>query len=351
MEGASVHRTDTRGSGDRASATIPVEGYVFHSYGDKKYVRHVIASVLTLRRYDRSRPVALYCTREHQRSLRESGLQSAFAIVEDLPDRYRSITGFKLNLDRFLPFDRNLVVDADMVWCRDPDPLWMQLSAYPFTATGRERSDFFFGGPKGIGVVLDVVRDLRRQTLKRFNLTWLPRVQAGMIYASDPQLAAGVCRQARHYLERRPETHFRSRIEEGRPAESCEWSLAMAMSRLSLPVHPWFQGFNSPQLDYIEGMTLHDADFNRVKCRYYSDPGVYSLRGIKSIRLRKLLIRVTMRLPGRGDYQDVTPFALHFGWAHFKPVFSRYADHIWENLTHREAPSERSETITTQVAP
>ncbi|MDZ7682577.1 MAG: hypothetical protein U5J63_12920 [Fodinibius sp.] len=41
----------------------------------------------------------------------------------------------------------------------------------------------------------------------------------------------------------------------GRSEESCEWSMAMAMSKLDLPVYPWLQGHTSPQLDYI-------ADYN-----------------------------------------------------------------------------------------
>ncbi|MBT8399941.1 MAG: hypothetical protein KJO98_05655, partial [Rhodothermia bacterium] len=154
------------------------EGYVFHSYGDEKHARHAAVSALTVRRFDSERPIAIYCPRHHRALLEESGAQHLFDLIKDLPEENRSITGFKLYLDRFLPFERNLLLDADMIWCRDPKPLWEQLSAYSFTATGLDRADFFFGGPKGLGVVFDIIADRRRRTMRRFGLTWLPRVQA-----------------------------------------------------------------------------------------------------------------------------------------------------------------------------
>src|SRR5690625_3687729 len=137
-----------------------------------------------------------------------------------------------------MPFERCLFLDADMIWCRDPEPLWQMLGAYTFTATGLARADFFFGGPKGIGVVWDVLLDRRRKTLERFNITHLPRVQAGMIYAGDQETCRAVCEASRGFLAQRGDTHFRSRLDEGRSEESCEWSMAMAMSRFELPVLP-----------------------------------------------------------------------------------------------------------------
>lgn len=231
-----------------------------------------------------------------------------------------------------MPFDRCLFVDADMIWCRDPNPLWQQLAAFDFTATGLPRADFFFGGPKGIAVLWDILLDRRRQTLGRFGLTHLPRVQAGMIYAGDREQCQEVCEAAQDFLSRRSETHFRSRLEEGRSEESCEWSLAMAMSLLELPVYPWLQGYNSPQLDFIEGMTIHDEDFHEVRCRYYTDPFLYNLRGLKSPALRETLMSIVSRLPGRGDVLMVKPFTLHFGWLHHKRTFLEFAERRWEEL-------------------
>ncbi len=315
----------------RDRSDVP-EGYVFHSYGDEKHTRHAAVSALTIRRFDPERPIAIYCPSNHRAILEQSGAKLLFDVVEDLPEKHRSITGFKLHLDSFLPFERNLILDADMIWCRNPDPLWQQLSAYSFTATGLDRADFFFGGPKGLGVVFDIIADRRRRTMRRFGLTWLPRVQAGMVYSRDTRLAEEVCGKAREYLDRRRETHFRSRLDEGRTEESCEWSMAMAMSSLDLPIHPWFQSFNSPQLDYITGMVEHDADFRKVSCRYYCDRRVYALRGIPNTRLRSALISLATRVPGRCDYHDVTPFALHFGWYHEKPTFWDFADRAWNGL-------------------
>jgi len=314
----------------------PVEGYVLHSYGPERYVRHVVASVITLRRHDPDRPVALYCTPSHWEVLEHYGLDTLFDHLEELPEAHQSIVGFKHHLHRFMPYERSLFLDADMVWCRNPDPLWQQLSATPFTATGLERSDFFFGGPKGFGVIADFLLDRRRRTMRRFDLTHLPRVQAGMIYSHDQDLTARVSETASSFLAQHAQTHFRSRLKEGRSEESCEWSIAMAMSKLQLPVFPWFQGFNSPQLDFIEGLTQYDSDFEQVTCRYYTDRFVHGLRGIAHPWLRDRLVQFFSSLPGRGDVMNVTPFVLHFGWLHHKQPFFDFSEHTWNRLTQQQ---------------
>ena len=313
----------------------PVEGYVLHSYGSERYVRHVVASVLTLRRYDSERPIALFCPLNHQRTLERHGLDTLFEHIGILHEPHCSIVGFKHHLHQFMPFERSLFVDADMVWCRNPDPLWQQLAAHRFTTTGIERADFFFGGPKGLSVIQDIVLDRRRSTMRRFGLTNLQRVQAGMIYSSDFQLTEEVCETASFFLSKREQTHFRSRLNEGRSEESCEWSLAMAMSRLQLQVVPWLQGYQSPQLDFIEGLTTFDPEFKNVICRYYSDRFVYSLRGLPSKWLRDTLIRLFAGMPGRGDYLDVTPFALHFGWLRHKQPFYEFSERTWARVTEK----------------
>lgn len=324
----------------------PSEGYVLHTYGDDRYVRHAVASVSTLRRHDARRPVALFCPPTHLKLLKQTGLDALFDHLGPLPPKHASIVGFKHHLYRFTPFERVLFVDADMIWCRNPDPLWKRLSTYAFTATGLDKADFFFGGPKGPGVVLDVLLNRRQRTMRRFGLTHLPRVQAGMIYSQDHELAREVCHTASRYLARRTRTHFRSRLNEGRSEESCEWSLAMALSRLELPVLPWFQGYNSPQLDFIEGLTLYDEDFQNVQCRYYCDPLVYSLRGLRQARLRDLLLRLASYLPGRGDFMDVTPFTLHFGWLHHKQPFYDFAARTWTGALETAKSLEMSERPT-----
>ncbi len=316
----------------------PTEGYVLHAYGPERYLRHAVACVVTLRRHDPKRPVALYCTRSHRESLEQNGLDGLFQFVEDLPDDRCSIVGFKHHLHEFMPFDQCLFVDADVVWCRDPQPLWQQLQAYSFTATGMERADFFFGGPKGWQVIFDVLLNRRRRTMAHFGLTHLPRVQAGMIYASDPELTRQVCELASEYLDRREETHFQSRLNEGRSEESCEWSLAMAMSRLDLQIIPWHQGRMSPQLDFIESLTEYDPEFRDVTCRYFTDRFVYSIRGIRNDAVRNSLIKLFSLVPGRGDYQLFRPIALHFGWLHHKAPFHAFSEQVWTNRTRRIEP-------------
>lgn len=315
---------------------VPEEGYVLHTYGSEDYVRHAVASVVTLRRHDTQRPVALFCSPSHRTLLEQYGLDTLFTLVEELPEGRRSIVGFKHHLHEFMPFERTLFVDVDMVWCRNPDPLWTQLSVYPFTATGLDRADFYFGGPKGVSVALEIIRDRRRRTLQAFGLTHLPRVQAGMVYVQDRALTQTVCETAAGFLARHAETHFRSRFHEGRSEESCEWSLAMAMSHLELPIYLWYQGYNSPQLDYVEGMTDYDADFEYVSCHYYCDRFIYDIRGIPNQKVRNFIIGVFSRLLGRRDWLKATPYALHFSWLHAKEPFYAFSDRTWKRLTQPE---------------
>ena len=334
--------------------SITVEGYVLHTYGKEKYLRHAVASVLTLRRYDTRRPVALYADREQITMLRRLGLDSLFGVLEELPAQHQSIVGFKHHLDSFRPFERNLYVDSDIVWCRDPDPLWRRLATFEFTATGLHKADFWFGGPKGFGILIDRLLDRRRRTMRRFGLTYLPRVQAGMIYTASEERTKEAMTAARDFLERRQDTHFRSRLDEGRSEESCEWSLAMAMSYLDLPIFDWFQGQDSPQLDFIEGFVEHDREFTSVRCRHYADDFVHGLRGLPALGVRDALVRFFARFPGRGDYMWVTPFALHFGWIHHKEPFYELADRLWfrelDRLGHG-GDGEQASVESVQVQP
>ncbi len=319
---------------------VITEGYVLHTYGREAYLRHAVASVTTLRRYDAVRPIALYCTKSHSGLLRRTGLDKLFTCVEHLPGANRSIRGFKHNLHQFKPWDRSLYIDCDMIWCKNPDALWTQLSVYPFTATGLERADFFFGGPKNAGVVLEFLINRRRRTLKRFDLTHLPRIQAGLLYAADAEVTQSVCELAAHFQSRRADTHFRSRRVEGRgqSEESCEWGLAMAMSQVGLPIYLWYQGANSPQLDYVPGMITHTENFEDVFCQYYTDRFIYEIRGIKNSRLRRFCIQLASAVLRRSDQIQVTPFILHFSWLHAKQPFYDFADRVWAELAGSAVP-------------
>lgn len=310
------------------------EGYVYNSYGSGLYLKHVVSSVLTLRRYDRERPVAIYCCREHKELIEKFKLTPLFSQIHILPKENRSIPGFKHNLERFMPFNRNLFLDSDIVWCRDPDPLWTKLSTFEYTITGTQIADIFFGGHKGVAVLSDVLFQRRKKTLQKFGLSYLSRVQAGMIYASDKQLTKRVSDAAKEYFGQKEQTHFVSRkTEKGREDESCEWSLAMAMSALNLQVFNWLNGFESPQLDYISDYTSHDKDFKKVSCLYYSNRFVYDLKGIRKPLIRKVLVKLLSLLPGKGDHFYVTPYCLHFGWLKEKKVLNRFSEKSWNKVT------------------
>ncbi len=321
----------------------PREGYVFHSYGADRYVKHAVVSVQTLRRHDPDRPVALFCPASHRELLAHQNLADTFDVIETLPEEHRSIVGFKHHLHRFKPFGRSLFVDADMIWCRDPDPLWQQFAAFPFTATGLQNADHFFGGPKGLGVLVDMLLRRRKRTLHRFGLTSLPRVQAGMIYAQDEAATRDVCTRAAEFLAQSDDTHFRSRLNEGRSEETCEWSLAMAMRTLDHNVFPWLQGRNSPQLDYIGALVDHDPAFEDVTYRFYTSPFVYELRGLPNETLLHTLLGVAERMPRMGEYVEFTPYVLHFGWLHQKAPFEDFAERVWARLTKAASPAQAAD--------
>jgi hypothetical protein len=319
------------------------EGYVLHSYGPDQYVKYAVASVHTLRRYDPDRPVALFCPENHRALLERRGLDAHFDVLGDLPPTHQSIVGFKHHLHKFKAFDRSLFVDADMVWCRDPDPLWQQFAAFPFTATGLQNADHAFGGRKGLGVVVDVLMGRRRRTLRHLGITHLPRVQAGMIYAQDDACTRTVDETAAAFFERADETHFWSRRAEECRGETCEWSLALAMSELDLHVFPWLQGHNSPQLDYIDSLTDHDPDFREVSYRLHTNTLVYSLRGLSNATLRSALMGLAEYLPGLGEYVELTPYVLHFGWLHQKPHIDDFAERTWARLSAEQAHPRRAD--------
>jgi len=320
---------------------LGAEGYIYNSYGSEKYLKYAVASVHTLRRHDKKRPVAIFCTEEQSEILENPALSSIFEHIFILPEKNRSITGFKHNVCDFMPFERNIYLDGDIVVCRDTDRLWKSFSAYTFTATGNHSADNFFGGPKGIGVIKEMILGRRSRTLKRFGLTYLPRIQSGVIYAADYDHTKAVCDKATEMLSRKAETHFRSRTEEeGRSEESCEWSLAMAMADLEMQIHPWFNSYESVQLDFIEEFTNYDSDFESVSCLYYTKKFVYNFRGFPIRWLQKLLIKMFTLLPGSGDYHFVTPYFLHFGWYHQKKPFFLLADSIWDALHENKGQSE-----------
>lgn len=310
------------------------EGYVFCSYGQQKYLKDALVSIRTLRRFDRKRPVTLCCSRGHADQLAEWDLLHMVDHIEVLPDEHQSIVGFKHNLHEYMFYDCNMYLDSDMIWCKDPDPLWYSLKPYEYTITGHESADVFYGASKSVRISSDILLGRRQRTLRRFGLTHLYRVQTGVMYAADKTVTAEVNRLATEYLSRKDETHFVSRSSEaGRRLESCEWSLGMAMSAMKLFVYPWFNGYESVQLDYIHDMVKHDEEFRDVKVKYYCNPFIYDLRGLKIKSLRTLLQGILSVLPRSRDHMWVTPYILHFGWKHQKEYFNRFAEVEWNKLT------------------
>lgn len=327
------------------------QGYVFSSHGAAKYLIYALVAARRIRTHDPFRPIALYCTQNHLDLLRDWKLETLFQHLELLPQEFCSIIGFKHHTEKFMPFEENLFLDTDMLLLRNPDTLWHQFKPFGYTFTGQESADVFFGGPKHFGIVIDAVIHKRKKTIRNFSLSHLYRAQTGIIYASDPSLTSEVNQLAREFYSRQDETHFISRQnEKGRTFDSCEWSLAMAMSRLKLHVIPWFNGYESPQLDFISGLTNHDSQFETVACKYYCNPFIHSLRGIKTHALRSFYFNLFSIFPRSGDHMWVTPYFLHFGWKHEKHHFDRFVSEQWEQI-RREHQLEQNPLAVNPILP
>ena len=71
--------------------------------------------------------------------------------------------------------------------------MWSSFSDFDFTITGTLVSDVYFGASKGARVLLDILLRRRQRTLKRFGLSYLSRVQSGVIFAQDYEMTRQVC--------------------------------------------------------------------------------------------------------------------------------------------------------------
>jgi hypothetical protein len=334
VSGTKPESNSRNAENDIAKARRP-EGYLYASYGPEKYLKDAVISALTLKRYDKKRPVALACSREHRQLLESLAFETPFDLVLDLDEDHQSIVGYKHNIHHYMPFERNLYLDSDMIWCRNPEKLWLALRPYAYTITGQESADVFFGSHKNIRILVDILLRRRQRTLRRFGLTSLTRVQTGVMYAADPQTTLEVNKMASEMLKRKSETHFVSRKrEKGRNLESCEWSLGMAVTMLNLHVYPWFNAQESIQLDFIRPLTKSNSDYSEVSCKYYCNPFVHSLRGIRNNFARTLLFTLFRFLPRGSDHLWVTPYILHFGWKHQKPWFDHFVNQEWNKLNN-----------------
>jgi hypothetical protein len=315
------------------------EGYIYSAYGKIDYLKFVFASIITLRRYDTTRKVALYCSKEQINFIKEQNLTHWFDVLEELDASYQSITGFKHNTHLFCPFDKNIFLDSDILFLKETESLWKRFEAFDYAVTGQKVADAFFGAPKNFKILFDLILQKRKRTLKRFGLTHLSRVQSGIIYISDKQAAQQINEKAKEFLNRKSETHFQSRqMEKGRTEESCEWSLAMSLSHFGITVFPWFWAENSAQLDFISAYTNYNADFTQVTCKYYYNEFVYSFRGLKTAVMRKFMHSLCSIIPGMNDYSWLTPHTLHFGWLHQKQPLIDFSNRIWEQILTNKTP-------------
>src|SRR5690625_7316300 len=94
-----------------------LQGYIYSSFGDLKYLKHAVTGAITLRRYDKKRPVALFCTKELRERLRKHNIEGMFDQVSPLKSEHASIVAFKHNLHNSMPFTCNLFLDSDIICC------------------------------------------------------------------------------------------------------------------------------------------------------------------------------------------------------------------------------------------
>lgn len=309
---------------------MSTQGYLYVTWGKPEYLKHSLASLITLRRHDSSRPIAI-ATDEVLASYIETNNITVFDKVVILKPEHRSIVGFKHNFHEYLVYDKTLYLDSDIVWCRNPDTLWKMFAAYEYTITGNFNSDFFFGARKDFLILKDILTGARKKTLRNLGQTYIGRVQSGLMYAENADLARKVGEQASKFINRRAETHFQNRANEhGRNEDSCEWSLALAMAALEVPVMPWIQGINSPQLDFIEDFVEYNKDFTEVTYKLYTHSFTYYMRGIRSRLLWDMLFGLANWIPKTGEYIAFTPFCLHFGWYHQKQPFFDLTEFLCE---------------------
>src|SRR5690625_4919520 len=87
----------------------------------RSYLKHVISNIVTLRRYDQSRPVALYCSENHLDLIQQSGLEHYFQALNILPEEKRAVIGFMHNIYKFMPFEENWLLDSDILLFSTPD--------------------------------------------------------------------------------------------------------------------------------------------------------------------------------------------------------------------------------------
>lgn len=333
-------------SKDQAKAVSESEGYVYTAYGKLKYLKHAVASVYSLKKYDDKRPVALICDQKLHKYVETFQLAQLFDRICTLKPQHRSIPGFKHNLHEYMVFEKNLYLDSDIIWCKKPDPLWKRFAAHQYTTTGNLTADPFFGSHKDIEVIVDLIWNRRKKTLDKFGLSHLSRVQAGMMFCQDYTITKKVNTLAKSYLSKIDETHFRSRKQEqGRNEESCEWSLAMAMSELGLTVTPWHWGAESPQIVYVGEIVEHDDEFTQVTCTYFTDRFMDNLKGIQKDWLRTCIRTLTGLLPGKKDHMFITPYSLHFGFYHEKKPFHAYADKVWNRLIKLNMKEKMTEKV------
>lgn len=303
------------------------EGYVFASFGNIDFVKFAVVSATRIRAYDKKRKIALVCCLSHKHYLNSNNLQNIFDRIIIIEDEHKSIVGFKHNIYKYMPFDCNMYIDSDMLICKNPDKLWHNLKVYGFTTTGQKSADMYFGSHKNAYILFDIIFGKRKKTLKKFNLSHLYRVQTGIIFASEYNITKKVCEFAKYYYSKKNQTHFISRDNEnGRVLDTCEWSLGLAMSALKLHVYPWFNGYESPQLDFIYGLTETDKDYTKVSVKYYCNSFMHSLRGLNSEYIRKFIKTMLGLVPGLNDHMWVTPYFLHFGWSHQKKYFYNYME-------------------------
>lgn len=113
-----------------------MKGYFFIALG-KYYIDECVLLVNTIRKQHDLLPVSLLIHKEDEEYARERGLFDKFVYFEPNDDLWRDCTtGFekyclypRINFDKYLPYDENIIVDSDVLCQYNPRKVWNFLSA------------------------------------------------------------------------------------------------------------------------------------------------------------------------------------------------------------------------------
>ncbi len=149
------------------------EGFITIAYGAKEYIRMARAMALSYRRFNSSRPFAVVTDEGNIKNL-----SPYFDIVIPLKSEYGKGVVQKLHMDLYAPFEKNVFIDSDCLFYKDPELVWQSYNQGDFTMRGwRYLTGYTEYEQKDPYLFLDDVA----ATLRKRNLTRFPHFNSGVM--------------------------------------------------------------------------------------------------------------------------------------------------------------------------